>query len=435
MGRQFGSGGAQAFGLMVFFILGQVPSIAHACSGGTSGIFGRQIIPGDGAVGVPLNGQIEVTYTAQASGPFWSTGLQIRPQNGQPLAADVQQVYAGRSSAKFVLRPSTALAANTVYEILDSLIVPCMQSECQQVAPHVVASLTTGSRVDSVPPSFAGLASIEVSPTSPYDAPCAQGSAFHVTLHWEAATDDLSPTVTYTVYNANANGSVRIQSFLSGTSLTGIVTCPVCLVDFPVCPSTGVSPYGEPFSGDGFAQSVGPFIVRAVDEAGNEDTNVAVIALPSLCPGSRGVDAGAPDLGPPPDAEAAEAAPDTEPASDAEDSSDVVLDIPEDMLEDVPRDASDAVSDAGANPPPTLDAQPAAGTCRGTSCNVDSAGATGCPGLGVCVAVAAALLLCSRRQLRVGIRREQADDPSRPVSLGVDAISTTRHSPSPLERG
>jgi hypothetical protein len=403
---------AGALGLMVFFVVGQLPSFApacaHACSGGTSGIFGRQIIPGDGAVGVPLNGQIEVTYTAQASGPFWNTGLQIRPQNGQALAANVQQVYAGRSSAKFVLRPSTALAADTVYEILDSLIVPCMQSECQQVAPHVVSSLTTGSQVDTLPPSFAGLASIEVSPTSPYEAPCATGSAFHVTLHWEAGTDDLSPTVTYAVYNANANGNVRIQSFLSGTSLTGIVTCPLCSVGAPVCPSTGVSPYGEPFSGDGFVQSVGPFIVRAVDRAGNEDTNAVVMSLPNLCPGSIGVDAGAPDLGPPPDGSdlvsdgRGDVSEDVSEVGSEVGSDDGSREDPEDgsrdLSEAAPRESED-VSDAGiATPPPTLDAGPAAGTGRGgASCNVDPPGSTGYPALGACLAVAA-LLLWSRRR-------------------------------------
>jgi hypothetical protein len=288
-----------------------------------------------------------------------------------------------------------------------------MQSECQQVAPHVVASLTTGSRVDTLPPSFAGLASIEVSPTSLYEAPCAVGKAFHVTLHWEAATDDLSPTVTYTVYNANANGNVRIQSFLSGTSLTGIVSCPLCSVDAPVCPSTGVLPYGEPFSGDGFLPSVGPFIVRAVDRAGNEDTNAVVMALPSLCPGSMGVDAGAPDLAPPPDASDLVSDGRGDGSEDAsEDSSeDVSEDGPEDgspdLSQDVPRedpedgspDLSEGVSDAGiAIPPPTLDAGPEAVTGRGgASCNVDPPGSTGYPAIGVCLAVAA-LLRWSRKR-------------------------------------
>lgn len=246
--------------------------LARACSGGTTSINARAVLPADGTTGVPLNARILVRYSptvAPIAPP--APNIRVRPQGGEPIAL-VQT--AGMAPGLTLARPDANLLPNTVYEILDSILVPCLGLECVAGDHRVVATFTTGASVDTTPPVFAGPMGFEVSWSNPlsYPAICTGGQTFAVRLHWTAGTDDLAPTLTYNVYGSTQ--TVPVIPLVTGDNVLDYVRC--------TSRPTGAL--------------VGPIRVRAVDQAGNEDSNLVELVAPNPCAPDGGVADAAADV-------------------------------------------------------------------------------------------------------------------------------------------
>jgi len=123
----------------------------------------------------------------------------------------------------------------------------------------VVAAPAQARRKDQVPLTFAGLRSV----TTCIPGPIGEGrtSSYHLT--WEPATDNLTPSkkIIYNIYQATAAGG---ENFAQPTYSTA---AGVTSFDTPQLP-TGKTFY---------------FVVRARDQAGNEDSNTVERDGQNLC--------------------------------------------------------------------------------------------------------------------------------------------------------
>lgn len=258
-----------AFSVAVASLLLTVRSgVAHACSPPGDGIYGRTVQPPDGATGVPINAEIRLRYEGRLE---IDPQIRVRPVGELPIEVEVEAV----DYRLFIARPTGGLEANTTYEVLDRVQVPC-DRECMSPGFQVVASFTTGDAADVTPPTFAGLASVN-SRYIEFDGTCGEYSTVIFDLSWEQATDD-HPTewLRYNVYDDRGRG----VSLYAGTSVSGQALCGG---------SADFWPIEAPFSGP-----TGEYWVRAVDLAGNEDANMRKMATGS-CSGSPPP---APDGGP-----------------------------------------------------------------------------------------------------------------------------------------
>lgn len=236
------------------------PRVASACSAPGPGIFVRTVDPPDGATGVPTNAEVLVRY----KGTFdLDPQVRIR-QPGMPvLDADVKQIsgFTLGDDELFIVRPTAALAANTTYEVLDRVTVPC--TDCTLGGFEVVATFTTGTGTDTSPPDFAGLASLD-SNQGQNSGTCGDYTYLTFALSWKSASDD-EPTawLRYNVYNTRGLIAARVSS----DQITGETIC------------SGRADF-DPLEAD-FEAGTGLYWVRAVDLAGNEDQNTHELATGS----------------------------------------------------------------------------------------------------------------------------------------------------------
>jgi hypothetical protein len=242
---------------------------AQACTVAQSALTGRTFWPRSGEL-LATNGQVTVRYEgqwAESSGLLaaLASELQLRPVGGQPIA-----VTTTVADGLLVVRPDKVLAPNQAYELLDQRPIPCslMTVDCAGRGQWmVVASFTTTAGPDMEAPPFAGLATVvwsalEFCSTS---ACCGPFRGFPVTLSWPATTDQGAP-VLYRLYRRGNGGALERTATTEATSLRGFFSC--------MPNSTGWYP---------IVLTPGTYLVRAVDNAGNEDSNTTEQVLLDRC--------------------------------------------------------------------------------------------------------------------------------------------------------
>ena len=201
------------------------------------------VMPANGATGVPTNAQVRLDYAG-----FETAGLQdveVRLVDGAALATTVVTL----GNAGYPLR-------NLVVARLQAPLAPQTQYEVR-AGGAVVSTFRTGDGADTTPPVFAGIANVTTSATDCRDSACCGPNRIaYVHMDWGGVSDDFSiGLVRFNVYGAGGNLVVPMTSHR--------------VVGYQVCSGqlSGSGPLGE-FQGDS-----GRYRVRAVDLAGNEDTN------------------------------------------------------------------------------------------------------------------------------------------------------------------
>jgi hypothetical protein len=127
------------------------------------------------------------------------------------------------------------------------------------IAVLLVGTPAQAHRKDQTPPTFAGLKSA----TTCIPGPIGEGRTSSYHLSWEAATDNVTPSskIVYNVYQANTAGGEDF-SHPTYTTAPGVTS-----FDTPQLSST------KTFY----------FVVRARDQAGNEDSNTVEREGQNLC--------------------------------------------------------------------------------------------------------------------------------------------------------
>src|SRR5213082_2756891 len=123
----------------------------------------------------------------------------------------------------------------------------------------VVGAPAQARRKDQIPPTFAGLKSA----TTCIPGPIGEGRTSSYHLSWEAATDNVTPSskIVYNVYQATTAGG---EDFSQPTYTT----------------AAGVTSFDTPqLSSEKYFY----FVVRARDNAGNEDSNTIERQGQNLC--------------------------------------------------------------------------------------------------------------------------------------------------------
>lgn len=270
------------------------PRPASACSPSPLGIHQRSSYPASGAVGVPTNTRIVVTYdwsdnfTQPPLAP--GLGVTLRKSGGPAVPASVSTLMTSPSASPrkrhLLIDLQVALEANTAYEIVDHHpVIPCYpQSDtiCESAGVTVFATFTTGAGPDTVAPRFDGLKAVsgrEMPTICESSACCGPYVSRELTLEWDAATDEgANDAVAYNIYR---DGALYIP-LVAGSTLAGVQSC------------VGGSSQGPPLP-------PGTYVVRAVDWAGNEDMNSSVREVSDLCASVAGPTDGAADGGRSPD--------------------------------------------------------------------------------------------------------------------------------------
>jgi len=216
----------------------------------------RDVLPADGATGVPTNTQVRLDYDGSET-----TGLQdveVRPVGGAALTTTI------------------ALLRNAGYPLRQLVVVHLQaplapQTQYEVVAGNVVSTFRTGDGADTTPPTFAGIASVTTSVTDCSDSSCCGPNRIaYVRMSWDGASDDFSTAmVRYNVYAGNA---------------LVVPMTSVGAVGFQVCSGqlSGTGPLAN------FEGGSGKYLVRAVDLAGNEDTNNVTQDVTVSCDGAGG---------------------------------------------------------------------------------------------------------------------------------------------------
>jgi hypothetical protein len=145
---------------------------------------------------------------------------------------------------------------------------------CLQPDHAVVATFATGATKDVTPPTFGGLKAATVGNQIVSERSCWPYSAVPAQLSWDAATDDRSPElVYYNVYRGSVGTTAvdqPVARYWWHVGLRGELLC---------------SGSPEPNIGPRDIEVIesGTYAVRAVDSAGNEDQNTAVVEIPERC--------------------------------------------------------------------------------------------------------------------------------------------------------
>jgi hypothetical protein len=217
---------------------------ARACSPPEQGVSSREVLPGDGATGVPRNARITVRYDAYQAEPQGT--LSLRAQGGEPVAVTVTSPRDRGVTAQ--LTPTAPLAPSTTYEVLDTLTVPCNQFDLTPCIgePVVVATFTTGAGLDTSPPQIADV-SIENFFECGGDSSCGPYSSYvSHTLTFGGVQDDSGAAWVRYVY-ADADGNVLFGPTEDGYAIR----------------------HCEPSDGTSYREVPRTFTVRAIDLAGN----------------------------------------------------------------------------------------------------------------------------------------------------------------------
>ena len=251
-----------AVGLTALSWLPGFPRPARGCSTIGPGINTRSTWPGPDSA-IPTNARFVVSYFPGGSGvPTFGPDLMLLDADGTQIPTTME---GGGSSV--VIRASGDLLPNHGYQLADRRTIPCnaITGDCALAAtPQVFASFTTGPGADTVAPTFAGVTGVAVANhlTCNSDACCGTYDAYVAEASWAAGSDDLAGSdIRYNVYRGSS--LTLVAALVPGTSTSGTR---ICSGSF----------------GDGAFQP-GDYVVRAVDWAGNEDTNVAARHLDDPC--------------------------------------------------------------------------------------------------------------------------------------------------------
>jgi hypothetical protein len=254
---------------------------SEACSAPYPGLSGRALYPADGTSGVPLNARIIVRYRVgrELGNGFPPLGpdIALRVANGAEVAVTTALINTGsvwNTETLVALRPSQPLAAATSYEVLDRRrTIPCdiFTNNCALGDPAVFARFDTGAASDSVAPQFAGLKPLVVGAFDRCEssACCGPYVSRHFGMTWTRGQDDVAgQAVRYNLYRVGDAGPVAALIDSDGIGLA------------VSCMGTGVYPQSQ-------SVQTGTYFVRAVDWAGNEDTNDIQVRVPDdACTGS-----------------------------------------------------------------------------------------------------------------------------------------------------
>lgn len=249
----------------VSWLMGVSPS-ARACSPAQPGIFSRTVWPG-GTQSIPTNSRLVITYGAISNAipvPTFGGDVLLLDSAGSAVSITVHV-----DGNEVVVLPDGGLLPNNAYQLADQRTVPCNATTAGgcalTAAPAVFASFTTGPGPDSAAPVFAGVSGVNVGlhDTCAGSSCCGPYDLYRVDVTWAAASDDVAGgDVRYNVYRRDGSSLMPVASLAQGTDLSGSRIC-----------SGNVGAGLEP----------GDYVVRAVDWAGNEDTNVAARHLGDPC--------------------------------------------------------------------------------------------------------------------------------------------------------
>jgi len=238
---------------------------ARACTPAEPGISSRAVWP-DGTQSIPTNSRLVIAYGAVNGGtaiPAFGPDVLLLDASGSSVSFTMEV-----TGNLVVVRPDGGLLPNHGYQLADQRTIPCMAiaSGCAlTAAPAVFASFTTGPGTDDVAPLFAGVtgASVGSHLTCGGSACCGPYDLYLVDVSWASASDDVAGgDLRYNVYRRDGSSLTPVAPLAQGTSLSGERVC----------------------SGDGApGLESGDYVVRAVDWAGNEDTNLAARHLGDPC--------------------------------------------------------------------------------------------------------------------------------------------------------
>jgi MYXO-CTERM domain-containing protein len=249
-------------------------AVAHAaCEFGPFEL--REVSPASGATDVPINTEIRLTYWKDGLGiDTLLTDIQLRAADGTIIDLDAQVVrnQEGIMRTMVVATLADDLVPDTRYEILSRIARPCIENNpvaCMLEQHEPVAIFTTGAASDTTAPSFAGptgmntfrwLRELSSQWCGPYEAVL-------LTIGWQPATDDTpADTIRYHVYR----DQTRVASYM--TAVRGARGVFKCNADYFVTEALG-----------DFIGQNGTYHVRAVDMAGNEDSNSAALDVYLRC--------------------------------------------------------------------------------------------------------------------------------------------------------
>jgi hypothetical protein len=241
-------------------------STARACSASFPSIHSRSVWPAPD--GVPTNGRLLVTYQGQSTSGLPTLGADVVMLDGEtnvPIRVD--------SGNPVVVQPIEPLLPNHSYQLADRRTVPCAPQMVSCAAGSEVvpfATISTGDGPDNAPPVFAGLDAISVAPLESCSAEscCGPYDLHRVTLSWKAGVDDVAgANLSYRIYRRDGAELQKIVDRHTGTTYQGV----------SVCSGLVQAEWGHPSLADGL------YVVRALDWAGNEDSNEVDIALSPPC--------------------------------------------------------------------------------------------------------------------------------------------------------
>jgi hypothetical protein len=240
---------------------------AHACSIAAPGIASRSVWPGPEQA-VPTNARIVVRYNMTGSPlniPAFGQDLQLLDADGSQVSATMEVL-----GTAVVIRAGAGLLPNHAYQLADRRTIPCSGiglDPCPLAAdPQVFASFTTSAGVDTAPPAFGGLTNIGAAShlTCNSDACCGTYDYYVIQAGWAAASDDVAGgDVRYNLYRREGSSLILVSELAEGTSTSGTAVCSGTVGGLP------------------FVR--GDYVVRAVDWAGNEDSNLATRHLDDPC--------------------------------------------------------------------------------------------------------------------------------------------------------
>jgi len=263
-------------GLTAVSWMASISPSARACSLAQPGVFSRTVWP-DGTQSVPTNSRLVITYGVVNGGlvvPTFGSDVVLLDSSGAAVPFTMEV-----TGNEVVVRPDGGLLPDHSYQLADQRTIPCIATTVDgcalTAAPAVFASFTTGPDPDSAAPVFAGIGGVSVGMhrTCAGDSCCGPYDLYDVDLSWGAGSDDVARDVRYNVYRREGSSLMPIVSLEQGTSLSGSRIC-----------SGNVGAGLEP----------GDYVVRAVDWAGNEDTNVAARHLGDPCSSGGGCSVAAP---------------------------------------------------------------------------------------------------------------------------------------------
>lgn len=304
------------FGFFCFLCLLMAPTLGDACSNvsGTS-LERKAIFPGDQSVNVPTNTQLTIhyNYRGPTSGPSAVDFKKAEWKSAWDIMKNVVLREKGGASIKLTLNRENhneairwisvswkldkALKPNTTYEVLTGPS-NCVPPHCKKSSLKVAATFVTGKLEDKTPPSFQGLGALNVKEEVCNDSCCVvNGKKYDILrFQWKSAQDTHTarPQIRYRIYRANNPSTPLFEvSKTSNTSAWGTGTGSDFLIRTEFA-------CGDARSQAFFLFGVKPMdhlIVRAVDLAGNEDTNTTAQRYTPTCRGPHFAGPGSVDGG------------------------------------------------------------------------------------------------------------------------------------------